>query len=166
MKFLIATVSLVVASSSFAAVRGFEGEFVSQKKVIDKNSDLASCRDERGEWLEGRGCSKLGEDSVQVQRNGTGFYARVNTTSSNASLCDFSGEAKRIGENLLLARGEGEEFVPGATSGAGSWIAATCELHIRYNADGSVTVKELNPRKCASFCGATGFLSIVRGVRK
>jgi hypothetical protein len=165
---IFALLSFGFGLSALAAPLAFDGEFVSPKhKVLFKTGyDMISCTEENGEWLEGSGCSFNGQNVVTVVKNGTTWFARVSTISPNTSLCDFEGEARQIAPNVLLATAEGEAFVPGQTSGGGSWVPSTCEVVITYNADGSVSAKEKDFRKCASFCGATGYLAIPKALRK
>ncbi len=160
--------SLFCAAPALANPLSFEGEFVAPKhKVTFRHGyDIVGCTEENGEWHEGKGCVFKGENNLSVVKNGTTWFARISTISPNASLCDFEGEAVQVSPNVLLAKAEGEQFVPGARSGTGSWIPAVCEVQISYRPDGSVSVREKDFRKCASFCGATAFLSIPTAARK
>lgn len=167
MKLYLALFALTIGAANAAPVP-FHGEFVAPRhKVTYKEGyDIFSCAEEGGEYAEGRGCVFNGQNNLSVVKNGTTWFARVSTITANASLCDFEGEARPVAANVLLATAEGEEFVPGQTSGSGNWVPATCEVLITYNSDGSVTAKERDFRKCASFCGATGLLEIKKALRK
>jgi hypothetical protein len=168
MSFALALFSFAFVSLGYASPLVFHGEFASARhKVTYKEGyDKFSCFEENGEWMENRGCIFHGMNSLSVVKNGNSWFARVSTITANAGLCDFEGEANIVSPGVLLATAEGEEFVPGNASGTGKWVPATCEMLITFQKDGSVSAKERNFRKCASFCDATGLLEIRRAFRK
>jgi hypothetical protein len=125
-----------------------------------------ACKTDEGRWEDGI-CVMEGEDTVAVAKKGAEWSVEINTVTTNAHTCDFSGKAKLVSERELVASTRTEEYVPGKNGSEGKFIPAVCRLKVTYTSTDTVYVNVLGrPATCATLCGANAMLQIEGAKRK
>ena len=142
-------------------VPSFRGRFALNHEVGFMNyEDAAACSKDKMIWKDGI-CVSSGDDSVEVSAPDGNLNVDIETVTTNAHTCSFSGKAKIVSYTQLLASSPAQVY----DRSTRTFHDGTCEVTLTFTPNHN-TVTTTTNGMCDDMCGMNATLEVEKAVRK
>lgn len=159
MKSVLLSSLLLLSNMSFAAdiAPGKTLYSISHSVVMMNAPSAKDCKNTDGRWDKAdQMCFIDSADTLTFDKSEKDLKITITTITTNGHQCEFQSEkAVQTDINTILASAASMKY-----DEKGNEIPASCEVTVKFNADGSVSSSQNDFEACRQFCGMNASLDI------